>query len=189
MKVGLFFGSFNPIHNGHLITAQHVLNFYTNEVWFVVTPQNPFKKSTNLLDIKDRLLLASNAINDNDKFKVSDIELNLPIPSYTIDTLQYLNKLHPDKEFFLIIGSDNFVNIMEWKSGEILMSKYNIIIYERPGFLTTPQKFNSNIFLAKAPQISISSTKIRALIQAQKSVRYLIPKSVESLIKEHNYYC
>ncbi len=188
MKIGLFFGSFNPIHIGHLIVAEHIVNFYSDKVWFIVSPQNPFKENKDLLNTEKRLMLVKAAIEDNMTFSVSDVEVDLPLPSYTINTLQHLKKIYSKDEFFLIMGSDNFLNVSNWKSSDAILSMYKIVVYERPGFLLNSKNLSSNIIIAQAPLINISATDIRKLISSKKCVRYLLPKNVESLINQNNYY-
>jgi nicotinate-nucleotide adenylyltransferase len=188
MKVGLFFGSFNPIHTGHLIIANYVTNFFTDKIWFVVSPLNPFKVTSKLLPINDRLDMVKAAIKKNKLFEASDIELNLPSPSYTIDTLIYLKNIHPEHDYFLIMGSDNFLNLPKWKSAERLLKDYKFLIYQRPGFSIDLNNLSNNIKIVFAPLINISSTEIRELIKTNKSVRYLVPDEVLKLIKKNNFY-
>ena len=135
MNIGLYFGSFNPIHIGHLIIANHVINFTDmNQVWLVISPQNPLKPSHTLLNEYHRLHLIQKAIEDNPKLKASDIEFRLSKPSYTIDTLIYLEEKYPKHKFSIVMGSDSFQNINNWKNAEVLKKNYSFIIYERPGF-------------------------------------------------------
>ena len=165
MKVGLYFGSFNPIHIGHLIIANHILNETELEkIWFVVSPQNPFKASDALLNEYDRLHLVRAAIEDDSRMKGSDIEFSLPKPSYTVHTLTYLKEKHPSHEFFIIMGSDSFQNLGKWKNSEVIISNYTIIIYKRPGF-EVENKWNATIRILDAPLLEISATHIRGLIQ------------------------
>lgn len=187
MKIGLYFGSFNPIHNGHLIIANHVLNVTdVDKIWFVVSPQNPLKPANSLLNEYHRLHLVNIAIEDNPDFKASNIEFKLPKPSYTIDTMTYLEEQYPDHEFCLIIGSDSYQNLSKWKNHEMLRSKYRIFVYQRPGFVTETQE--PNIQLLNAPLIEISSTFIRNLIKEKKSIRYLVPDNVRKEITENRYF-
>ena len=188
MKIGLFFGSFNPIHTGHLIISAYITNFFTDKVWFVVSPQNPFKKNTELLGINERLLLVESAIKNNKKLEISKVELSLPIPSYTIDTLTQLKKVHPEHEYFIVMGSDNFLNITKWKSSDILLKDYKFLIYERPGFIINYNNLPTNIKIIDAPFVNISSTDIRKLIKANKSIGYLVPDSVLKLIANNKFY-
>lgn len=188
MKIGLFFGSFNPIHIAHLIIAEHICNFYTDKIWFVISPQNPLKEKAILLDVNNRITLINAAINNNHKFELSQIELNLPIPSYTINTLQYLEKQLPDNDYYLVMGSDNFASITKWKSFDILLSDYKFLVYKRPGFHIDQNVTNSNVTILDAPLINISSTQIRELIAMKKSVRYLLPEAVLKIIQNNHLY-
>lgn len=187
MKIGLYFGSFNPIHVGHLIIANFVYNYTDLEqVWFVLSPQNPLKKSSVLLNEYDRLYLVQSAVESNPAFRVSDIEFKLPRPSYTIDTLTYLEEKYPKNVFFLIIGSDSLQNIGKWKNSELLLSRYPLFVYQRPGFEVKNTK--ANIQVLKAPLLDISSTEIRSAIKAGKSIRYMVSESVREEIEKNNYY-
>jgi nicotinate-nucleotide adenylyltransferase len=188
MKIGLFFGSFNPIHTGHLIIAEYICNFYTDKVWFIVSPQNPFKEKIKLLNVSCRLDLVKAAITNNEKFELSEIELNLPLPSYTIDTLRNLEKLFPGHDYSLIMGSDNFVNITSWKSFDTLLRDYKFLIYKRSGFEIDQNITNPNVTILQAPLINISSTQIREIIAAGKSVRYLVPDAVLEIIQKKQFY-
>ncbi len=187
MKIGLHFGSFNPIHIGHLIIASYIANnTIMEQVWLVVSPQNPLKPSGNLLNEYHRLHLVQVAVEDDPQLKWSDIEFRLPRPSYTIDTLSYLSEKYPNNEFSLIIGSDSYMNLHKWKNPEIIKRDYNIYVYERPGFIVKSE--SKNIHLLKAPMLDISSTEIRKAIKKGKSVRYLVPNSVLEEIVRSSYY-
>ena len=188
MKTGLYFGSFNPIHHGHLIIAQHFLNHTDmKEVWFVVSPQNPLKKQAGLLQESHRYFLVQTAIEDVRGLKASNIEFFLPKPSYTIDTMQYLTEKYPGREFSIIMGSDSFLNIEKWKNWKQLVASYAIHIYLRPGY-PVEQGTGENINILKAPLLEISSTYIRTLIREKKSIRYLVPEAVRKEIEQENYY-
>lgn len=188
MKVGLYFGSFNPIHTGHLIIAKHVLNATDlKQVWLIVSPHNPLKKSSQLLNEYHRLHLAQVAIEGENDLKVSNIEFGLPKPSYTIDTLTHLNEKYPSYEFSVIMGSDSFCNIHKWKNYKTLLSNYKILIYKRPGF-DVDDAIDANIRVLDAPLLEISSTRIRELIKNKKSFRYLVPDIVKEEIERNNYY-
>jgi nicotinate-nucleotide adenylyltransferase len=188
MKIGLFFGSFNPVHHGHLIIANHIAyNYHFDEVWLVVSPQNPFKAVSSLLNQNHRLYFIEAAIEGERKLKASNIEFQLPKPSYTIDTLAYLEEKYPNHEFTIIIGSDSFQNIKRWKNAEIILRKYKFIIYKRPGF-EIEQEQHENISIADAPFLEISSTHIRKLIQEGKSIKFLVPEKVREEIEKYGYY-
>lgn len=188
MSIGLYFGSFNPIHNGHLIIAEQVINSQlVKEVWFVVSPQNPFKQEKNLLNANHRFHLVQLAIEGENKLKASRVEFGLPIPSYTVNTLTYLNEKYPKEEFKIILGSDGFENISNWKNAEYILKNYSFLIYKRNGH----EKIENNTAkfeIIDGPMLMISSTEIRKLIKNKKSIRYLVPDSVMEEIKNNNYY-
>lgn len=188
MQIGLFFGSFNPIHNGHLIIANTILQ-HTNlqEIWFVVSPQNPFKKSNNLLPISDRLHLVNLAIEDNPKFRASDIEVNLPKPSYTIDTLTHLKQKFPQHSFSLIIGGDNLESLDKWKNAAILLRDFTFYVYNRLE-KKNPYPNKKNIHFLEFPLLDVSSTFLRNEIKAGKSVQYFVPEKVWAYIDKYNLY-
>jgi nicotinate-nucleotide adenylyltransferase len=188
MKIGLYFGSFNPIHTGHLIIANHVLNETDlDRVWFVLSPQNPFKPSATLLNEFDRLHLLQKAVEDNTRLKASDIEFSLPKPSYTAHTLGYLTEKYPQMRFTIIMGSDSFQNLGKWKNADFIISNYPIVIYERPGF-PVKNDLNAHIIQMKAPLLEISATHIRMLVREGKSIKYLVPPSVETEILNNRFY-
>lgn len=188
MKIGLFFGSFNPIHNGHLIIAQQMLNeTELDEVWLIVSPHNPFKKESQLLDASQRLFLARSAVENFMNIKVSNVEFSLPKPSYTSNTLVYLTEKHPNHQFSLILGSDGYQNIENWKNGNIILKDYTFLVYERPNF-PFEQKIGKNTKKINAPLLDISSTFIRKSIKAKKSIRFLVPDEIRSLIESNHFY-
>ncbi len=188
MQIGLYFGSFNPIHIGHCIIASHIVEHSDlDSVWLVVTPQNPFKQSNALLNEYHRFHLVQLALEDNNKLKASDIEFQLPRPSYTIDTLAYLKEKHPEKTFSIIMGSDGFQNLDKWKNAQTLIKEHRFFVYKRPGF-ETKNPLQANLQLVDAPLLEISSTHIREMIKAGKSVRYLVPDKVREEIERYNYY-
>jgi nicotinate-nucleotide adenylyltransferase len=188
MKIGLFFGSFNPIHIGHLIIANHILNESNlQRLWFVVSPQNPFKQSKTLLNEYDRFYLAQMAVEKNDKLKVIDIEFSLPKPSYTVHTLAYLKEKYPSYSFTIIMGSDSFQNLDKWKNSEMIITNYPIIIYQRPNF-EVDNKLNASIKIMQAPLLQISATHIRELIATGKSIKYLVPEIVEEEILASGFF-
>ncbi len=188
MKIGLYFGSFNPIHVGHLIIANHVINETdVQQIWLVVSPQNPFKQEGSLLNEYHRLHLAQMAVEDDARLRVADIEFKLPRPSYTIDTLIYLQEKYPQHEFGIIMGSDSFQNLPKWKNAELLIRDYSFIVYNRPG-AEVKDYFNTKVTILNAPMLTISATLIRQNIQHGKSIRYLVPEKVRVYIEENNYY-
>jgi nicotinate-nucleotide adenylyltransferase len=188
-KIGLFFGSFNPIHVGHLIIANVMAqNTDLDKVWLVVSPQNPFKPSKGLLHEFDRYDLVKAAIADNFKLEVSDVEFHLPKPSYTIHTLAYLTEKYPNKEFKVIIGEDNLENFTKWKNHEQILDQFGLYVYPRPHVANSDLKRHSNVTIVKAPMIDISATYIRNCIKNNKSIRYLVPETVENMIRTKNFY-
>ncbi|RAJ01482.1 nicotinate-nucleotide adenylyltransferase [Chitinophaga skermanii] len=188
MKIGLYFGSFNPIHIGHLIIANHVAyNTDLDKVWFVVSPHNPLKPSASLLNEHHRFHLVELAIKDAEKLRASNIEFSLPRPSFTIDTLTYLNEKFPTQEFVIIMGSDSFQNIARWKNYQQLLKFYPIYIYNRPGHPVT-ETYGADITILDAPMLDISSSVIRQFVKDGKSIRYLVTNDVEHYITENGYY-
>ncbi|MGB3466832.1 MAG: nicotinate (nicotinamide) nucleotide adenylyltransferase [Cyclobacteriaceae bacterium] len=188
MKIGLFFGSFNPIHMGHLIVAQAVRELSDlDEIWFVISPQNPFKKNKKLLHEFDRLDMVRAAIDDNYSFRACDIEFSMPKPSYTIDTLVYLSEKHPNHSFKLLIGGDNLTNFHKWKNYQQILDDYGLIVYPRPNSGVPPVDFE-NTEMISAPEINISATMIRKMIKEGMSPRYLLPDEVLELIKAKKFY-
>lgn len=188
MHIGLYFGSFNPIHTGHLIIANHVLGHTTvDKVWFVLSPHNPLKESHTLLNEYDRLHLVELAIGDNPKFRASNVEFSLPKPSYTIDTLTYLKEKFPFEEFSVIMGGDSFQNITRWKNYRQILDMHELIVYRRPGF-DTPALPGARVSFLDAPMLDISASFIRTEIRAKRSVRYLLPDAVWRYISENRQY-
>jgi nicotinate-nucleotide adenylyltransferase len=188
-KIGLFFGSFNPIHIGHMIIANIMAeNTDLNKVWLVVSPQNPFKPSKGLLHEFDRYDMVKAAIADHYKLEVSDVEFNLPKPSYTIHTLAYLTEKHPGKEFKVIIGEDNLESFAKWKNHEQILEQFGLYVYPRPHVTNSELKRHPNVKLIEAPLLDISATYIRGCIKNNKSIRYLVPEPVEQLIRLKHFY-
>lgn len=188
MKTGLYFGSFNPIHIGHLIIANHVVNeSEVDEVWFVVSPQNPFKPSASLLNEYDRLHLVQKAIEGDVRLKASDVEFTLPKPSYTATTLTYLSDKYPARQFSIIMGSDSFQNLPKWHNYKAITDHYSILVYLRPGFEVVDQ-LGAKVSILQAPLLEISATHIRQLIAKRKSIRYLVPSVIETELMDNRFY-
>ncbi len=188
-KIGLFFGSFNPIHMGHLIIANIMAeNTDLHKVWFVVSPQNPFKPAKGLLHEFDRYDMVKAAIADNYKLEASDVEFHLPKPSYTIDTLTVLSEKNPQKTFKVIMGEDNLVNFKKWKSHDQILDHYGVYVYPRPQVVNPPFKEHPHVKMVEAPLLDISATYIRQCVKDNKSVRYLVPEPVEQMMRLRNFY-
>lgn len=189
MKIGLYFGSFNPIHTGHLIIAEHVLNYAdVDRVWLVISPQNPLKPSASLLGEYDRLHLVNLAIENSSRLKAVDVEFRLPKPSYTITTLTYLTEKYPTDDFTVILGSDSFNNLPKWRNYEQLIRDYSFLIYLRPGFPVKDIEPGINASILQAPMLDISASFIRNNIHQDKSIRFLVPDIVFDYIQMNNYY-
>jgi nicotinate-nucleotide adenylyltransferase len=188
MRIGLYFGSFNPVHTGHLIIANHLLNQTELEkIWFIVSPQNPFKVNASLLNEYDRLHLLKLATEDDGRIKVLDIEFSLPKPSYTSVTLAHLQEKYPDYEFSIIMGGDSFQNLHKWKNYEWIVKNYAVFVYNRPGFVIS-NHVNAKLTIVDAPLLQISATDIRSLIKEDKSIRYMVPDKVREEIEKGRYY-
>jgi nicotinate-nucleotide adenylyltransferase len=189
MQIGLFFGSFNPIHVGHLALAEYIVEYTRlKQVWFVVSPHNPLKPKETLLADHHRLEMAHLAIDDDNRFRASDIEFRMPRPSYTIDTLSYLQEKYPGNVFSLIIGEDNLESFSKWKNADLIVRKYHRFVY--PRFGTQPENIKSleNITMLDAPRIEISSSFIRKTISEGKSARYFMPQKVFEYVDRMNFY-
>ena len=188
MNIGLYFGSFNPIHVGHLIIVNHVLNITPlKKVWIVISPQNPFKTSAVLLNEYDRLHLVRLAVEDDNRIKASDVEFHLPKPSFTINTLTYLQEKYPEHAFSIIMGSDSYSNLAKWKNYDVILKNYPIYVYNRPGF-EIKGKLTGQLIVLDAPLLQISATEIREFLKAGKSIRYLVPEKVREEIEQNRYY-
>jgi nicotinate-nucleotide adenylyltransferase len=188
MKIGLFFGSFNPIHHGHLMVASFIANHTElKQIWLVVSPQNPHKTQSSLLNEYDRLHLAQLAVENDTQIKVSDIEFKLPKPSYTIDTLTYLQEKYPQHQFYVIMGSDSFKNLPKWKNFETLVKNYQFIVYSRPGFDIT-EEYGADVTFLEAPMLELSATLIRNNCKEGITIRYLVPEDVRLEIERNNYF-
>ena len=196
MNIGLLFGSFNPIHVGHLIIANTMAeNTDLKKVWLVVSPQNPFKPQKSLLHEFDRFDMVKAAIADNYKLEASDIEFHLPRPSYTIDTLTHLTERNPGKSFRVIIGEDNLVNFEKWKNYQQILDQYGLYVYPRfsgfggqAGVTNQELKRHANVKMVDSPLLDISATYIRNCIRDNKSIRYLVPEQVETMIRTKQFY-
>ncbi|HRW64087.1 MAG TPA: nicotinate (nicotinamide) nucleotide adenylyltransferase [Bacteroidales bacterium] len=189
MKAGLFFGSYNPIHIGHLAIANYMLEYSDlDELWLVISPQNPLKKKKTLLNEYDRFHMAELALEGNDKIKPSDIEFRLPKPSYTIDTLSYLKEKNPATDFVLIMGADNIESFEKWKNYETILKYYQLYVYPRPGYDLGKYYEHPGVKLINAPLMEISSSFIRDAIKQGKDVRYFLPEKVYDYICKMNLY-
>jgi len=188
-KIGLFFGSFNPIHAGHLIIANYMANFTDlDEVWLVVSPHNPLKQKNNLANSFDRLEMVNLALANDERLKASQIEFSLPQPSYTIDTLVHLSELYPNHRFTLIMGSDNLYSLHKWKNFEILLRDFEIAVYPRPGFLGHELEQHPSIRMTDTPLMELSATFVRQAVKAGKSIRYFVPDAVMDFIEKKGLY-
>ena len=190
-QIGLYFGTFNPIHVGHLTIANHLAeNSDLDEVWFVVTPHSPFKKKSSLLDNHHRYEMVYRATEHYPKLRPSNIEFNLPQPNYTIDTLTYIQEEYPDYKFALIMGEDNLKSFHKWKNYELILENHNIYVYPRisEGKITSEFKDHSSINRVEAPIMELSSTFIRKSIKDGKNVRPMLPENVWEYLDEMNFY-
>ena len=189
MKVGLFFGSYNPVHSGHMVIAQYMAEFTDlDQVWLVVSPQNPLKPSASLLQDHHRFEMVRIAVGDYRKLKASKAEFGLPTPSYTVNTLAYLHEQHPDYSFVLIMGSDNLATFDKWKNWEQLIENYEIYVYPRPGSDGGKFSHHPKVKLVEAPLMQLSSTFIRKAIRDKKDIRFMLPESVFKYLDEMNFY-
>ena len=189
IKTGIFGGSFNPIHIGHLAIANYLCEYEDlQEIWFLISPQNPFKKKEDLLDDQTRLKLVNAAIKGYSRFKACDLEFSLPRPSYTVNTLDALKRLYPERDFTIIIGADNWINFNKWKSPEKILHEHSLIIYPRPGFPVDASGLPSQVRLVKAPLLDVSSTFIREGLRLGKDIRFFLPQAVYERIKQEKWY-
>jgi len=187
--IGLLFGSFNPVHTGHLVIANHFVQYTDIEyIWFVLSPQNPFKTNEEILHQEKRLGLLELALEGNEYFEACDIELKMGRPSYTVHTIKKLQATFPGHKFILIIGSDNLDDFDKWKDYEELLSLVNIYVYPRPGHSDSPFLSHPAVKLVEAPRMDISSTQIRKALSEGKLPRYLLPERVLQRILENRYY-
>lgn len=189
MKIGLFFGSFNPVHHGHMILANYMLEFTDlDKIWFVVSPHNPLKEKSSLLADHHRLEMVTRAIGDHPKLKASDIEFRLPQPSFTINTLAHLSEKYPDVQFALIMGADNLQSLHKWKNYEQILEHYDIYVYPRPGVTNDELLKHQRVHVTEAPLMNISSTFIRQGIKAGKDMRYFVPTEAFQYLEEMHFY-
>lgn len=189
MKVGLFFGSFNPIHVGHMIIADYIAEYAdVDQVWLVISPHNPLKKKETLANDYDRLHLVNLAIGENERIKASNIEFSLPKPSYTIDTLAYLREKYPKNSWTLILGGDNLKSLPKWKNYEMILKQNKIIVYSRPQYDAGELANHPNVRILDAPLLDISSTFIRKSIREGRSVQYMLDKDVYEYIQNSSLF-
>jgi nicotinate-nucleotide adenylyltransferase len=189
MKIGLLFGSFNPIHIGHLIIANYMANHTSlDKVWLVVSPQNPLKKYGDLINTYDRLEMAKLATDNATNIAVSDVELKLPQPSYTIDTLTHLKEKYPEHDFALIMGSDNLVTLHKWKNYKLILRDYQIFVYPRPGYENAELASHPSVTITMTPQMELSATFIRKSIAEKKNIQYFVPDPVLKFIESKSLY-
>lgn len=188
MEIGLFFGSFNPFHIGHKAIASYIREVTSiQQVWLVVSPQNPFKSKSTLLEQNHRLMIIRIEVEDNINLKASDIEFSLPTPNYTIDTLTHLNEKYPNHVFSLIMGSDNLNSLKKWKNYQQILNNHLIYVYPRSGVDINLEHKNINL-IKDAPKMEISSSLIRRLIKNKKDASYLVPEKAWKYIVEMNFY-
>lgn len=189
IKTGLYFGSFNPIHIGHMAIANYMVEYTEiDQLWFVVSPQNPLKQKKSLLDDYQRLELVTRSIGDDLRFRASKVEFGLPKPSYTIDTLTHLSEKYPTHKFYILMGTDNLENINKWKNAEQLLANYDIIVYPRHGFNPSSVEKHARVQIANAPLMEISATFIRESIKAGKDIRHFLPPRIWDYISQMNIY-
>ncbi len=189
MKIGLYFGSFNPVHIGHMAIANFMVEFTdVEQVWFIVSPQNPLKDKKTLLDDYQRLEILNRAVGNNPKYRVSNIEFTLPKPSYTIDTLAYLYDKYRNEDFVLIMGADNLESIEKWKNYKEILHYYKLYVYPRPGHDGGKYKKHKKIKFVNAPFMDISSSFIRKAIKAGRKLEHFIPPNAYEYIEEMHFY-
>ena len=188
-KVGIYSGSFNPIHHGHVMLANYLVEFSDlDELWFVVTPQNPLKKKEDLLDDDERLKMVQLAVGDDPRFHVSDIEMHLPTPSYTINTLTALSEQHPDCEFIFICGMDSLQNLKNWREYQKILDNYELLVFPREGFDGGELINYPSVNVLKTPIIEVSSTFIRNCVKEGRDMRHFMPEKAFQYMQEHHFY-
>lgn len=189
MKVALFFGSFNPIHIGHMAIANYIVTYaQVDQLWFVVSPQNPVKEKKTLLAQNHRLALVQQAIEDDERFRASNIEFALPQPSYTVNTLAQLSNKYPKYDFSLLLGADNLQGFNKWKNYELILSNYELLVYPRIGASMPDWLPHPNVKIVDAPIMEISATFIRKAIKEKKDIRHYLPTGVFQYIQEMHFY-
>ena len=189
MKIGLYFGTFNPIHIGHMAIANYMVEYTEiQQLWFIISPQNPFKEEKHLLKDYHRLAMVNRVIEDDNRFRASNIEFKLPRPSYTINTLVYLQEAHPDHEFYLIMGSDNLKHFHKWKNADEILKNHHILVYPRPDDQMQNMELHPHIQIVNAPLMEISASFIRQAIADGKNISYFIPDKAYQYLTEMNFY-
>ncbi len=189
MKIGLYFGTFNPIHIGHMAIANYMVEFTEiQQLWFVVSPQNPFKEEKHLLKDYHRLEMVNRAIDDDERFRASGVEFRLPRPSYTINTLAYLQEAHPNHEFYLVMGSDNLSHFHKWKNAALILQSHHVLVYPRAGDPLPDQTLHPHIHCVNAPRMEISASFIRQAIADGKNISCFIPPKAYQYLQEMNFY-
>ena len=189
MQTGLFFGSFNPIHIGHMILANYMISVAgMKEVWFVVSPQNPHKEKQNLLDETQRLQMVRRVVENEPKMKASAIEFDLPRPSFTVNTLAHLSEKYPERNFALILGADNLETFHKWKNYEAILENHFLYVYPRPGYTGGALAQHPHVKFVAAPQIEISSTFLRQCVKEKKEIRWFMPEAAWNYMREMHFY-
>jgi len=188
-KIGIYSGSFNPIHHGHVMLANYLVEFSDlDELWFVVTPQNPLKKKEDLLDDDERLKMVQLALGDDPRIHVSDIEMHLPTPSYTINTLTSLSEQNPDVEFVFICGMDSLQNMKNWREYQRILDNYELLVFPREGYDGGDLINYPSVTVLKTPILEISSTFIRQCVKEGRDVRHFMPEKAFAYMKQNQFY-
>jgi nicotinate-nucleotide adenylyltransferase len=188
-KVGIYSGSFNPIHHGHVMLANYLVEFSDlDELWFVVTPQNPLKKKEDLLDDDERLKMVQLAVGDDPRFVVSDIEMHLPTPSFTINTLTALSEQHPDCEFVFICGMDSLQNLRNWREYQRILDNFELLVFPREGYDGGELANYPSVNILQTPIVEVSSTFIRNCVKEGRDVRHFMPEKAFRYMQEHHFY-